>query len=262
VADLVSRQEWRARPPQGRTLLREPPAGVKIHYVGGRVDTRIVGDHRACEQLVRSIQVHHVDVRRWADIGYTCAVCPHRKVFAGRGPGVVPAANGPGLNSAHYAVLALLGDEGFAEPDDGLLLGVADAVRWLRRLPARDMPCGREIAGHRDGYPTACPGEPLYRVVQQWRRDGLPVDDAGLGAEEAVPPWPGRVFAFPPFTIGDDVRTWQARMRRRGWRIGVDGVYGPQSAGVCKAFQEEKRIRASGKVNRVTWEAAWLAPIT
>ena len=61
---------------------------------------------------------------------------------------------------------------------------------------------------------------------------------------------------------GEDVRTWQARMSRRGWRIDVDGAYGPQSREVCLAFQREKRLVVDGIVGPETWRAAWTAPIT
>lgn len=44
-----------------------------------------------------------MDGNGWIDVGYSLLCCPHRKVFEGRGPGNVPAANVVGLNSAHYA---------------------------------------------------------------------------------------------------------------------------------------------------------------
>ncbi|MFI9595313.1 peptidoglycan-binding protein [Nonomuraea sp. NPDC052265] len=61
---------------------------------------------------------------------------------------------------------------------------------------------------------------------------------------------------------GQDVRTWQAQMARRGWQIAVDGVFGAASQAVAAAFQREKGLPVSGRVNRGTWEAAWTAPTT
>ncbi len=58
--------------------------------------------------------------------------------------------------------------------------------------------------------------------------------------------------------VGD----WQQHMHTRGWTIEVDGKYGPQSEGVCSAFQEEKHLPVDGKVNMVTWNATWALPIT
>lgn len=80
----------------------------------------------------------------------------------------------------------------------------------------------------------------------------------------APPAFPGRLLQHTPHRLirGADVRTWQQRMRDRGWRITVDGVYGPQSADVCKRFQREKRLQVDGIVGPITWRASWTAPIT
>jgi len=77
-----------------------------------------------------------------------------------------------------------------------------------------------------------------------------------------APKWPGRYLKYPPLMSGSDVRTWQSRMRDRGWKITVDGVYGPASAGVCRSFQREKRLEVDGVVGPKTWAASWTAPIT
>lgn len=58
------------------------------------------------------------------------------------------------------------------------------------------------------------------------------------------------------------LRTWQAQMRRRGWTIDVDGLYGPQTAKVAKAFQREKHLVVDGLIGPATWAAAWTAPVT
>jgi peptidoglycan hydrolase-like protein with peptidoglycan-binding domain len=60
---------------------------------------------------------------------------------------------------------------------------------------------------------------------------------------------------------GENIRTWQVRMRERGWSITVDGAYGLQSATVCRAFQREHRLAVDGIVGPATWRAAWEAPI-
>ncbi len=57
-------------------------------------------------------------------------------------------------------------------------------------------------------------------------------------------------------------RQWQAQMRRRGWKISVDGDYGPGSAGVCRQFQRDKRLTVDGEVGPITWRATWNPPVT
>ncbi|RBQ16089.1 N-acetylmuramoyl-L-alanine amidase [Spongiactinospora rosea] len=255
--DLVSRKEWGARKARGSYTALSSTKGVKVHYTGGRVDPAIVDDHAKCTGVVRSIQRQHMDGNGWMDIGYSMVACPHRKVYVGRGPGHLPAANGPGLNSGHYAVLGLVGDSGLVTPPDDMLHAILDAIDHLRDKGG----AGKEIKGHRDGYATSCPGDKLYA----WVKKGAPRPGSGGEpdpGDEKAPKWPGRVLKFPPIMRGDDVRTWQARMRERGWSLDVDGAYGPRSREVCESFQREKDLSVTGAVDQVTWVATWEKPIT
>jgi hypothetical protein len=59
-----------------------------------------------------------------------------------------------------------------------------------------------------------------------------------------------------------NVRTWQQQMAARGWSIGVDGQYGPQSEGVCRQFQAEKGLSVDGLVGPSTWSTSWTASVT
>lgn len=161
--DLVRRNEWNARAPSGP--LSAMPSGVKgckIHYTGGHVDPGLLTDHAKCVSAVHGIQAGHMDGNGWIDIGYSFAVCPHRKVFEGRGLRHLPSANGAGLNSSHYAILGLVGNSGLVIPPMGMVEGIRDAIAYVREHG----PCGNEIKGHRDGYSTDCPGEPLYDLVE------------------------------------------------------------------------------------------------
>lgn len=80
-----------------------------------------------------------------------------------------------------------------------------------------------------------------------------------------APAFPGRNLSYTngkPLMSGADVRRWQQRMRDRGWRITVDGDYGPASAAIARAFQTEKGLHVDGIVGPATWRAAWTAPTT
>ncbi|MBO0815240.1 MAG: peptidoglycan-binding protein [Actinobacteria bacterium] len=57
--------------------------------------------------------------------------------------------------------------------------------------------------------------------------------------------------------FGEDVRTWQQRMRTRGWTITVDGAYGPQSEAVCRNFQRQFGLQVDGIVGPITWRTAF-----
>lgn len=82
----------------------------------------------------------------------------------------------------------------------------------------------------------------------------------GAAGSVKVPPVPSRLLRRG--MVGSDVRRWQARMRERGWNIDVDGIFGPQTERVARAFQAEKGLRVDGIVGPETWRAAWLAEVT
>ena len=58
------------------------------------------------------------------------------------------------------------------------------------------------------------------------------------------------------------IKQWQAQMKKRGWRITVDGRFAVESAAVARAFQREKGLVADSLVGRRTWDAAWEEPVT
>lgn len=167
--NLITRAEWRAKKPTAQYTRLSSTRGVKIHYTGGKVPADLAGsgNHDRCVDLVRDIQSMHMSGgrgERYIDLGYSMVCCPHRSTFMGRGPHALPAANGAGLNSGHYAILALVGSSGLTDPNDDMLNALVDAIEYLREHGD----AGREVKGHRDGYDTSCPGDPLY----QWVRAG------------------------------------------------------------------------------------------
>ncbi|MGW4641791.1 peptidoglycan recognition protein family protein [Sphaerisporangium sp. NPDC004334] len=257
--DLVTRAQWGARAPKGSYSTLRSTHGVKVHYTGGRVDPGVVDDHDRCVLAVRAIQRMHMDGNGWLDIGYSMVACPHRKVFVGRGPGHLPAANGPGLNSDHYAVLGLVGNAGLVQPPDGMLLGILDAIDYLRAHGG----AGHEIKGHRDGYATDCPGGPLYAWVKRGApRPGVtpskpapkPVD----GDDNPVPEYVRELRLKMPMMRGDDVATWQRGARRFVPPLDVDGVFGADSKRAAETVQRTVGMPINGVVDAETWLLTWV----
>lgn len=90
--------------------------------------------------------------------------------------------------------------------------------------------------GHRDGFPTECPGEALYT----WVKAGMPV-----GARTPLPQ--RRSPARPP------TRTrLRAPLPRRGARLIIDGTFGPAT---IKALQRWARATPDGVLGPVSRRA-------
>lgn len=139
--------------------------GVKVHYEGTAVSTRLLTDHDACITEWKAIRKSHLanTVENYSDIAYNYGACPHGYLLEGRGLRKRTGANGnQPLNIAHYAIVGLVGSEGLTKPTDAMLNAIRDGIELLRRNGA-----GTEIKGHRDGYATACPGPDLYAWVQK-----------------------------------------------------------------------------------------------
>jgi hypothetical protein len=158
--------------------------GVKVHYEGTAVSTKLLSDHDACIAEWKAIRKSHLanTKENYSDIAYNYGACPHGYLLEGRGIGKRTGANGDQpLNIAHYAIVGLVGSEGLTEPNDAMLGAIRDGIELLRKHGA-----GTEIKGHRDGYATACPGPKLYAWVQK----GAPRPDGT--ASDPKPPTPAK----------------------------------------------------------------------
>lgn len=69
------------------------------------------------------------------------------------------------------------------------------------------------------------------------------------------------------------VASWQAKMRKRGWKVAVDGKFGAESKRILLAFQSEKRLEGwrdrngkrmvvDGILGAQAWEATFTADVT
>jgi len=168
---FVSRAQWGAQPPTSDWAYVAATQGVKVHYEGTDVPADLLpaDQHYRCAGRVRDIQASHManTSEGWIDIAYSAMTCTHGYVFEGRGLHHKTGANGnQALNLAHYAVCGMVGDSGLTEPSGPMLNGLRDAIEWLQALGG----AGAEVLGHQDGYPTDCPGGPLY----SWVRSGAP----------------------------------------------------------------------------------------
>ncbi|WP_176955774.1 N-acetylmuramoyl-L-alanine amidase [Sinosporangium album] len=193
-----------------------------------------------------------MDGNGWSDIAYNLLVCEHGIIWEGRGARVMSAANGEGRNTDHYAVCALLGTCGLVEPTDEILTGLRGAIDYLRQRGAGD-----EVLGHRDGYATSCPGEPLYA----WVRAGAVRPVKRTWTEEAVRDLP--LLRIGAGVVKDDHRRWDVKtlvalLWARGFPIpsGTDEtVFSVAVAEAVRAFQRTEKLRPDAVVGPKTWTA-------
>jgi N-acetyl-anhydromuramyl-L-alanine amidase AmpD len=59
-----------------------------------------------------------------------------------------------------------------------------------------------------------------------------------------------------------DLARFQQKLHDRGWTIGVDGLYGPNTQQNVVEFQREKGLEPDGLIGPDTWAAAWTSPVT
>ncbi|WP_329472770.1 peptidoglycan recognition protein family protein [Streptomyces sp. NBC_01723] len=164
--------------------------GVKVHYEGAPVSTKLLSDHNACIAEWKNIRKSHLanTAEGYSDVAYNYAACPHGYLLEGRGLRKRTGANGnQTLNQGHYAIVGLVGSEGLTQPTDAMLSAIRDGIELLRKNGA-----GTEIKGHRDGYATACPGGPLYAWVQKGAPRPTVSSDKPPAQEDDVPHAIGR----------------------------------------------------------------------
>ncbi|XP_005313263.4 peptidoglycan-recognition protein SC2-like [Chrysemys picta bellii] len=159
---IISRRQWGARPPRSRVPLRTPVPYIIIHHTAGNRCT----SQASCSRQVRGIQNYHMDTQRWPDIGYNFLIGEDGRVYEGRGWSSVGAH---AYNwSAKSLGFSFLGNFSSRAPNAAALNAAKSLIQcavskgFLRR--------SYTLTGHRNVFPTSCPGNALYRVISKWPR--------------------------------------------------------------------------------------------
>ena len=155
--NVRSREAWGAAPP-AQAYVSQTPKAVSLHHTGAHWNGR-----PGPEQYLKNIQYFHTGPEReWEDIAYHYLVDLDGVIWAGRPPTV------RGNPSVYYdptglVLISFLGDFTGQEPTEAQLNSSADTAAWLVKKFA--MPSST-VTGHRDHAPTTCPGDNLYRLLQ------------------------------------------------------------------------------------------------
>ncbi|MFI8292756.1 N-acetylmuramoyl-L-alanine amidase [Streptomyces sp. NPDC085614] len=187
---VTPRSGWGA----DESLVADPPRysaetkAVFVHHTAGSNDY-------ACAEspdIIRAIFLYHVRSQGWNDIGYQFLVDKCGTVFEGRAGGTdqpVVGAQTYGFNTDTTGV-AVLGNYNDAVSSPVLRDAIAAVAAWKLGLYGHDAAGTAEltaaadsglfekgqkvvlnrISGHRDGYPTECPGDNLYADLPTIRR--------------------------------------------------------------------------------------------
>ncbi|ELS58326.1 N-acetylmuramoyl-L-alanine amidase [Streptomyces viridochromogenes] len=239
---LVTRAQlgWPASAAPAQTSAK----GVKVHYEGAPVSTKLLDDHDLCIARWKSIRAAHLanPKENYSDIAYNYGACPHGHLLEGRGLRKRTGANGnQDLNRAHYAIVGLVGSEGLTKPTDAMLGAIRDGIELLRRHGA-----GNEIKGHKDGFATACPGKHLYA----WVRDGAPRPGGGSGG---TGPGPAR----PVIDLSKVVAAALHDPAKPGTPVSYAGVKTVEKALLAEGLLEAKYVDGHFGGATVKAYAAW-----
>lgn len=231
----------------GRAVALSQRRWFVAHFTGATVGADPIAVWRAIDNF-------HRNTNRWAVIGYNFGVARDGRILEGVGLNV-RGIHSPPRNTDGFGVCFLV------SPGEQMPQAMRNSGRalydWLNRQTGRTL--GR--AGHRTHHPTECPGG----IVYSWVNAGMPATGGAAPppapppAPGGVPAFPGRILMQPPIMRGEDVRTWQNRVRARPDLpdIAADGAYGPISEGACRQVQQIARLAVDGRVGPNTWPATW-----
>jgi len=158
--ELVTREEWGARPPVAVAVIPNPVNMTFVHHTAGRP----CFDKETCMSYIRAIQNFHMDDNGWNDIGYSFLIGEDGRVYEGRGWGVV-GSHTLNYNSVAYG-FCILGTFMNMQPNDVALETTQNIINCgvEKGYVVEDY----ELFGHRDGRCTSCPGDFLYTIINGW----------------------------------------------------------------------------------------------
>jgi N-acetylmuramoyl-L-alanine amidase len=194
---IITRAGWHA----DESIRRGAPFyadGVHLAFVHHTVNTNSYTKAQSAS-IVRGIELYHVKSNGWNDIGYNFLVDKYGQIFEGRYGGVtkpVVGAHSLGFNTGSVGI-AVIGDYGSTSITPAARAALLSLIAWRLDLAHVDplsrvvrvsagnprYPAGRAvtlnaISGHRDVYPTSCPGASLYAQLPSIRaavaKTGLP----------------------------------------------------------------------------------------
>jgi hypothetical protein len=233
---IVTRAQWGANESIRRNRAHGPRYADDVHMAF--VHHTAGANGYSCSQsaaIVRSIETYHVRGNGWDDIGYNFLVDKCGQIFEGRYGGIdrpVVGAHALGFNYGSVGV-ALIGNYNDAVLTSAERAALVKLLSWRLDVSHVDplsrvtrVSAGnprfhegasvqlRAISGHRDAYPTSCPGSNVYAQLPSIAREV-----AATGLPKIYSPV---VFGG----LGGNVRFTAKLSGNAAWRVEVEDALG------------------------------------
>ncbi|XP_031626780.1 peptidoglycan-recognition protein SB1-like isoform X2 [Contarinia nasturtii] len=159
--EIVSRDEWGAKPPKLVASINKTMQYVIIHHSNS---PKFCNTSERCIAAMQNIQQFHQIERGWNDIGYHFAIGGDGKVYEGRGFNKV-GAHAPGYNSNGIGI-CLIGDFQDVLPPKNMLRATKNLIECA--VEKKYLSNNYTLYGHKQVRSTACPGPALFNEIQKW----------------------------------------------------------------------------------------------
>lgn len=240
----INRAGWGARQPKGVSYFPGVRTSITLHYEGVNIAKPV--NLNAGKQGVRNIQNVHMR-GEYSDVAYNYLIDQNGYIYEGRGLQVRSGANGSNVgNNSSYSICIMSGPNTVLDPivfeSVKLLMGVLDP-----------QVSGDAVYPHKKWIATSCPGS----VIDSWIKAGMPTGTSPLPSPTPTPtPTPTqRPRLLKKGDKGQDVKDIQIALDIHGYKLVVDGDFGPRTDAAVKDFQKKNKLKVDGIVGPKTREA-------
>ena len=238
MSSIISRAGWGSRGPKSRLtpLNKKRVVGIAVHHSGVKNGPKGV-------TAVKAFERHHMDANGWNAIAYNFLIDEQGVIYEGRGAGKISAATRP-YNSRTESI-CYTGDG-----DKAIPAKTQKSLEWLIADIQKRYTVKLWVKGHRELASTTCPGNVLFDWVQNHRNGITKVQPKAKPAAKK----PAKTTRLvKQGSRGAHVKMMQTQLNKKGFKLSVDGIAGPQTIGALKKFQKSKGLVVDGLCGKQTW---------
>ena len=238
MSSIICRAGWGSRGPKSRLtpLNKKRVVGIAVHHSGVKNGPKGV-------TAVKAFERHHMDANGWNAIAYNFLIDEQGVIYEGRGAGVISAATRP-YNSRTESI-CYTGDG-----DKAIPAKTQKSLTWLIADIQKRYTVKLWVKGHRELASTTCPGNVLFDWVQNHRNGITKVQPKAKPAAKK----PAKTTRLvKQGSRGAHVKMMQTQLNKKGFKLSVDGIAGPQTIAALKKFQKSKGLVVDGLCGKQTW---------